>query len=52
MYACQRTGASAIRGVRIESLEPLRELLCLLDDLLHAPWHRHHLRKFGRAFMA
>jgi hypothetical protein len=52
MHGGQRTGASTIRRIRLEVLEASGELLCLLDDLLHAAWHPHHLRNFGRAFIA
>lgn len=52
MHGGQRAGTSAFRGIRLEPLEALRELLRLLDDLLHTAWHRYHLRNFGRAPIA
>jgi len=52
VYGGERTGPDAIAGIRLEIFEAAREFLSLLDDLLHAAWHPHHLRNFGLAFMA
>src|ERR1019366_9876449 len=41
-----------VGGVRLMRLEAGRELIGLVENLLHGSWHGHYLRYFGRAGMA
>ena len=41
-----------VAGVGFVVLEPLRQLLGVVEDVLHGARHVHHLRHFSRALMA